>query len=89
MREGKTTSGFEYTFDDNRLNDMELLDSLADVVDGVDGLALSRAVRKIIPDAEERKRLYDHVRTEDGRVPADILASEIMEIIEGSAEGKK
>lgn len=89
MREGKTTSGFEYTFDDNRLNDMELLDSLADVVDGEDGLALSRAVRKIIPDAEERKRLYDHVRTEDGRVPADTLASEIMEIIEGSAEGKK
>ena len=89
MSKGKTTTGFEYNFDEERLNDMELLDSLADVVDGTDVLALSRAIRKIIPDNEERKRLYDHVRTDDGRVPADLLGNELMEIIEGAEAGKK
>ena len=88
MQTGKTKTGFEYTFNEDLINDMEVIDALAEVQSGENILAASTVVKKLF-SAEDRKRLYDHVRLEDGRVPADALMEEVAEIISGSEEGKK
>jgi hypothetical protein len=33
---------------------------------------------------DQKKKLYDHVRTDDGRVPVEKLSTEIQEIFEAS-----
>lgn len=88
MKSGTTRTGFEYTFDDDRINDMEVIDALADVTSGENVLAITHALRKLLPD-DDRKRLYEHVRLEDGRVPADAIMEEIRDMMEGVDEGKK
>ena len=88
MQTGKTKTGFEYTFNEDLINDMEVIDALAEVQSGENILAASTVVKKLF-SAEDRKRLYDHVRLEDGRVPPDALMEEVAEIIRGSEEGKK
>lgn len=88
MQTGKTKTGFEYTFNEDLINDMEVIDALAEVQSGENILAVSTVAKKLF-SAEDRKRLYDHVRLEDGRVPADALMEEVAEIISGSEEGKK
>ena len=88
MQTGKTKTGFEYEFNEDLINDMEVIDALAEVASGENILAVSTVVKKLF-SAEDRKRLYDHVRLEDGRVPADALMEEITEIMNESEEGKK
>lgn len=88
MQTGKTKTGFEYTFNEDLINDMEVIDALAEVASGENILAVSTVVKKLF-SAEDRKRLYDHVRLEDGRVPADALMEEITEIMNEGEEGKK
>lgn len=88
MTTGKTRTGYEYEFNEDLINDMEVIDALADVTSGENVLALSAVMKKLFaPD--ERAKLYDHVRTEDGRVPTDALMEEIRDIMEGADEGKK
>lgn len=88
MQKGKTKSGFEYEFNEDLINDMEVIDALAEVANSENILAVSTVVKKLL-SAEDRKRLYDHVRLEDGRVPADALMEELSEMMSGSDEGKK
>ncbi|OJG14844.1 hypothetical protein RU96_GL000598 [Enterococcus canintestini] len=38
---------------------------------------------------EQTKRLKDHLRTEEGLVPADLMSEEIKEIFENQSETKK
>lgn len=80
-----TSSGFKCNLDANRLNNMELFDELASFQDG-DARALSRVLTMLLGD--EKKKLYDHLRTEDGRVPIEDLARELTEIMKGVNEGK-
>lgn len=84
----RTTSGFECDIDRERLKNMELVDALADMQDD-DVLAVSRVVRLLFTK-EEKKRLYDHLRTPDGRVPPDAIGVELNEIFSMlGEEGKK
>lgn len=84
---GTTKSGFEYSVPEGVFDDMELIDALADVNSGRDGLQISVVVRKIFDD-EQRKRLYDHVRNEQGRVPTGDILDLITEIAEADTDGK-
>lgn len=84
---GTTKSGFEYSVPENVFDDMELIDALADVNSGRDGLQISVVVRKVF-DEEQRKRLYDHVRDESGRVPTGSIMDVITEIASESTDGK-
>lgn len=88
MQKGKTKSGFEYEFNEDLINDMEVIDALAEIANNENILAVSTVVKKLLSD-EERKRLYDHVMLEDGRVPVDALMEELSEMMSGSDEGKK
>lgn len=79
MIKGRTTSGFEFEVDENAVNNMELVDALAEASSDDDLIAVSR-VCKLLLDKKTKKALYDHVRTEDGRVPVDQVSKEVMEI---------
>lgn len=84
MIEGTTKSGFKFKVKENALDDMRLLDAVAEVADGSNPLALSFVVKQIL--GESRNALYQHVAEKDGRVPVEKINSEITEII--NAYGK-
>lgn len=83
----KTSTGFECKIDEAAMNDMELLDGLV-AIDGGDITQFPAVIRKFLCD-EDRKRLYDHVRTADGRVPVDAFGAELGDIIKGLNDKKK
>ncbi|MEG2287467.1 MAG: hypothetical protein RR825_00770 [Ruthenibacterium sp.] len=88
MIEGKTSTGFAFALEDDVVNNMELVDALADASDD-NPLAVSR-VCLLALGTETRKRLYDHIRTKSGRVPVEAVSRELMEIFEAfGKQGKK
>lgn len=81
MIKGKTTSGFEFNVDENVMNDMEIVDALVDADSGnilEKASAVSVICKKVL--GNERKKLYDHVRTDEGRVPPEAIEKEMLEI---------
>ena len=88
MIKGTTKSGFEYEVDESAADNMELVDALAEAA-GDDMLAISN-VCKMRLGKNMRKKLYDHIRAEDGRVPIKNAVDEIMEIMQAMGDkGKK
>ena len=87
MKKGKTESGFKFEIDERVLDDMELIDAMA-ASQGDDPTQISTVVVKIFGE-EQRKRLYDFVRTEDGRVPITEVANIITEVIESIGDDGK
>ena len=86
MLTGTTSTGFNYEIPDEQLDNMELLDALADA-DAGKLLAISR-VCDLLLGKEQKQRLYDHCRTEKGNVPTTAIRDEILSIIEGQNNGK-
>lgn len=84
MVKGTTKTGFQFSVDENSMNDMELVDILADSSMD-DAFRMSHVVRKLLP-GDQRKALYDYVRV-DGRVPVDAVVAEVEDIF--SAMGSK
>ena len=85
MLKGKTKSGFEYEIPDEALNNFELLEALSEVEGNPMKLPL---VVTLLLGSEQKKRLFDHLRTETGVVPTDIVSNEILEIFTGGNQGK-
>lgn len=85
---GETKSGFHFEVDESAMNDMELIDALADDTQN-EFLKVSRVLRMIMTD-DQRKKLYDHLRNEAGKVPADAVILAVMEIFQACGQqGKK
>lgn len=82
----RTSSGFEINIDLSRFDNAELLDALSDMNAG-DALAVSRVLTFIL--GKDKKRLYDHLREEDGRVPIEKLNKEIEDIFELAGDPAK
>lgn len=78
---GTTRTGFSFSVDSACLEDAEFLELFADVQSGKDGLKAFELIRKSLGD-DQKAKLYDHVRTEDGRVPVAKLTDEIADIFE-------
>ena len=78
MKEITLESGLKLTIDLDRLNDMELVDLLADAGDG-DPVAITRAATKML-GKKQKAALYDSLRNEEGRVPAAAFAEAFNEI---------
>lgn len=77
MISGVTKSGFSFCVDENFVNDMEVVDILADSsID--DAFRASMLIKKLLP-GDQRKALYDHVR-KDGRVPVDEVVAAVADI---------
>ena len=75
----QTKTGFEMEIDDSCIDDMELFEAITDLQDG-NTMAIPTVVRKIC--GVTMKALYDHCRTEDGRVPMQAISDEINDIFE-------
>lgn len=86
MRKGTTKNGFSFEIEDERLNNMELLDALTDLDNG-DGTALSTVLRLLLTPAQ-KKDLYDHLRLPGGTVPIDAVSETLQEIFEENQTAK-
>ena len=82
---GETESGFVFNIEVERLDNMELIDALAELED--DPLQMSTVIRLLL-GKEDKKRLYDHVRTDEGMVPSRLIEKELREIFTLSQELK-
>ncbi len=80
MVKGKTKSGFKYEVPDDVFNDMELLDILEEINEG-EIQKMTKAADKLL-GREQRMKLYEHIRSEDGRVPIDKFEEELDSIFE-------
>lgn len=87
MIKGTTKSGFEFEFSKDVLNDMELIDALADVMDD-NPLAVSKVIVKIL-GKDQKKRLYEHLRDESGRVPATAVGEAFADFLTALGENGK
>lgn len=77
MVKGVTSNGFEFEVDERLLDDMELIDDIAEVE--TDGTKVSKIVLTVL-GKEQRKRLYDHIR-KDGHVSAQEVIQTVFDII--------
>ena len=82
MITGKTATGFEFLLNENVLDNMELLELMVEVQNG-NPAALIPALTMVL-GAEQRKTLYDHLRTGDGRVPVAAAAAAFAEIVKAA-----
>ena len=79
MQKVITKSGFECLVDKKQMDDMELVDKIAEA-DAGNLLAVSAVIEKVL-GKEQKAKLYNHLRNEDGRVPIEKVGEEIVEII--------
>lgn len=86
MVAGTTRSGFRFEVSEDIADNMELFEALCDL-DGGDERALVPVCRIVL--GKNKKALYDHLRTEDGRVPVTSVVEEIADILTHLKEGKK
>lgn len=84
---GETASGFVYQIDENVLDNMELVDALAEAQND-NPITISRACELLL-GKETRAKLYDHLRTPDGRVPIAGVSNTIIEIFKAFGEKGK
>ena len=82
---GKTSTGFEFDIEDERLDDMELVDIMAEIDENP---LLMPKLCKMFLGEEQKKRLYDHLRSEDGRVPIEATTNAIQEIFNSPGDLK-
>ena len=87
MIAGTTSSGFAFSISDEAENDMELFELFAEA--DQNPLVLPTLISKLL-GSEQKKRLYDHLRNENGIVPVDKVGEELLEMLKGGgADGKK
>ena len=86
MISGVTKNGFSFEITDERADNMELIDALADIDDG-NLLAVSKVLTLLL-GPEQKKKMYDFVRTEDGIVSAQTVSEMIVEILAAKKETK-
>lgn len=87
MITGKTERGFEFQIEEEALDDMELLDALVDIDNGRTDKISTVCVKLL--GKEQRARLYDFLRGENGRVKASDASQAVYEILAACAPGKK
>lgn len=85
MIEGKTKRGFDYTLNDDVLDDWDLLESLTKLDKG-DTSAIVEVSMRLLGE-EQYKRMKDFLR-KDGKLKASDFVQEISEILLSSKETK-
>ncbi len=79
MIKGTTNSGFEYSINEDDLNDMEFIDTLVDIKDN-DFTAFSK-LATIMLGKEQKQRLYDFLKEREGKVRIDSFVKEMTDIL--------
>ena len=81
----KLSCGVEIEVEMSVMNDMELVDALAE--DENNPIALSKIGKLLF--GEKRKEIYDAVRDENGRVPIEKIGETVMEVFKAMGEKGK
>lgn len=84
---GTTQSGFAFSIPEENLDNMELLDALAELNEN-DPLQVSTVCRLLL-GKDQRRRLYDHLRTPAGNVPIQAVTEAIGEIFNACGDAGK
>lgn len=82
----KLKDGFEVQISEDALNSWEFLELLSDIDEGEYGLIVKAA--RLLLGKEGVKALKEHIRTKDGKVPADAMVNAISELMESANESK-
>ena len=91
MKEGITSTGFRYQFDERNLDDMRFVDVLTVVVDDKSSLldkmtGVSRLLAMLLGE-DQKEALYKHIgESYGGRVPRADLENALEEIMNGAGE---
>lgn len=85
MLKGKTKSGFEYTIDENSLNDYRLVKDMAKLED--DPLKIVSVMERLL-GSEQEEALCNHVADADGKVDITKITEEFTEIFNNQKEVK-
>ena len=84
----ETPSGFRWSINPAALDDLLVIEDLA-ALDGGDVLKVPSVLERLL-GSDGKAALYDHLRTEDGRVPISALSSAIADTIAALGDtGKK
>ena len=86
MIRGKLESGFEYEVAEEVRDNMELLDAIVEADENP--LAVSKVVKLLLGE-NQRRKLYDYLRTEKGNVPILAVSNAVAEIFRGSGQAVK
>ena len=78
MISGKTNSGFAFELSEDVLDDYELLEVLCAVDAGEYG-KVPEVVKLLLGD-EQKNKLKEHIRKENGKVSATLMLSEVTDI---------
>lgn len=78
MITGKTSTGFEFAFSQDVVNDMRMLRAIGKMENG-DAESIDYVGKKLLGQ-EKYDKLLEHIQTEDGRQPVDALLKEISDM---------
>lgn len=88
IKQGTLDNGFKYKVDEDVLDDLELMEDMAEA-QGDNPLKIVNVLSKVLGD-DQKKRLYDHVRDQKtGRVPTQVVSDCLTEIFEKMGEEGK
>ncbi len=77
---GTTTSGFNFSLDTDDMNDMRVIEALAEVEKG--NVLYVIDLIKLMLGTEQKEALFKHVANKDGKVSPELCMVEIKEIFE-------
>ncbi|TDP59850.1 hypothetical protein [Aminicella lysinilytica] len=83
---GKTQNGFEFVIEGDAMDDIELLEDLAELDNG-NLRVLTDTINRLLGE-EQKKKLYDHCRNENGVAKASEIFAAIQEIFDVASEGE-
>ena len=86
MLKGKTSTGFQFQIAEGALDNYELVEALADIES--DPLSVTKVVTLLL-GKEQKGKLKDHVRNDEGVVTTTALMKEIEEIFKTQNKVKK
>ena len=86
MKEGKTSTGFDFVIDENKADDWELLKKFRRIDRGEQGLVVD--VAEELLGIDQLDKLEQHLKELNGRVSITGMLGEISEILGGESTVK-
>lgn len=78
MKSGKTSSGFDFEFNEKNIDDMRWIEKLAKLE--TNPLLIGEVASQLLGD-EQKESLYKHLEDEEGKVPVERFNREFEEIM--------
>ncbi|MBR0342586.1 MAG: hypothetical protein IJH64_10180 [Oscillospiraceae bacterium] len=90
MIEGKTSTGFKFSYDERLLTDWRIMEAIS-TADSPDNIKMVKGTTDLINFllGDNKDGLMEHIKkSNDGFIPVDKLRKELFEILGASKESK-